>query len=103
MKSEHLTNLEPTAREKGIKALTEWIKGGIDYIFGQTSNSLEFNDLEEEVTKADAALVEDPDDLKARLTLTHAAAVYRDSQYAHAGRKYMLALGAHNSMRSEYE
>lgn len=69
----------------------------------ETFSTAAFDDLKTQVSKAKAAADKDPRDAVAAGKLAFSAALYRDMQYAHAGRRYLLKLGLNNKIRGSFE
>lgn len=100
-----MSNLKPTfdaaARNQQIGQLRDWLTGvATRKPVAEHYPTLAFDELKEEVEGLTLTTTSSAEDLT-RAGLAMAA--YRDMRYAHASRGYMLALGAHNSMREVSE
>lgn len=104
MNSVGLKDLTQVTRESGMKASEQALKGvSVTPAFAEGFEDKSFSELEDEVTAKDNAASTDLLNARKRMELIYAMAMFRDAKYTHAGRKFMMALGANSEFRLLYE
>ena len=85
--------LTSTEREKRITDIEKWAAGNFE--IGDTLDDL--------INYATTDIDPEEDDVEIRVKATFVKALYRDLNYATAGRKRLFELGVHNALRELYQ
>lgn len=100
-----LTGLNAQARLQQSRLIADFLKQrrAMDGPF-ENLDTLQADNLKEAMTAADVAVktAKPRERIKAHLKAGHAAALFRDTRYAVAGRIAMLGMAAHDAMLRAY-
>jgi len=105
MNQKGIRTLDADTRQTGMTDVGAYLKSGKGgpRVFSEGFKKLTMTELKDDVRTADTAASKELSNVVARIELVYAMALHRDADYAHASRRFMLALGADSTLRGLYE
>jgi len=96
-----MQELSPQSMRRASDEVKRALDGGVEPLFSEDVDSMEFEELKQRAKAADQAAKADPSPSKMGVA-DFATALYRDARYSHASRRALMALGAHGRFSAHY-